>query len=275
MKKVSWFIFFSFVAFSCLDEPDCYLLNNNFVILSFNILGGGEDALPVLGVTTTGVAGRFYVDTLISAGVLALPLNPLSSGLDYNFALDYDYWRPENVDRHLELIYNTQVQFVSEDCGERYVFTGLELASHNFDSVRLSSTVPVSSTTSATTANVDIYRCPQLNVMGVNFTTDLTILSITSDFLGKIYESSAPVGAITLPLNTESINSNYTFELADGVTRRLGVSYVVKDSLVSPVCGIQPVLEGLTLNPAFTDFIVSIAADSIQDIPVINLEITP
>lgn len=274
MKKVSWFIFFSLIAFSCLDEPDCYLLNNNYILLSFNILGGGGDAVPILSARASGTETIFYRDTLISSGQVALPLNPLEDGLVYSFDLLYEYWRPGTTARQLEVTYDTQVQFVSSDCGERYVFSGLELTSHNFDSINLRSSVPISSTTSTTTANVDIFRCPRLNVMGVDFNTNYNILSITSDFLGKIYESTLPIGGINLPLNTESTNSNFTFEFADGTTRRLGVTYIRKDSLVSPLCGIQPVLEGLTFNPQLTDFIVEIAADSIQDIPVTNLEIT-
>lgn len=237
-------------------------------MMSFNILGGDADQVPVLGITAHGTDSTFYPETLLT-GLVGLPLDPLHRETEYDFRLSADQIR------HIQLIYNTQVQFVSQDCGERYVFTNLELGDHDFDSVRINNTVPVSSSTSTTVANVEIYRCPRLDIMGIAFTGDAIVRSITADYLGKIYESTDTITSIGLPLNIDAVATNFVFEFADGLSKRLNVNYVRKDSLVSAHCGIQPVLETLSYDPDLTDFIVSVTKDSIQDLPIANLEITP
>lgn len=236
--------------------------------MSFNILGGEADQLPVLSVIAPGSDSTFYPNTLLT-GLVGLPLDPLHGETEYDFQLSKDEFR------HIQLFYNTQVQFVSQDCGERYVFTNLELGDHDFDSIRINNTVPVSSTTSTTVANVEIYRCPRLDIMGIAFTDDAIVRSITTDFMGTIYESTDTITSIGLPLNTDAAATNFVFEFANGLSKRLNVKYVRKDSLVSARCGIQPVLETLSYDPDLTDFVVSVTQDSIQDLPIANLEIDP
>ena len=43
MKKTGLFTFILIVAVSCLNEPDCYQLNNDTVVIYFKIIGGGND----------------------------------------------------------------------------------------------------------------------------------------------------------------------------------------------------------------------------------------
>ena len=71
MKKVAWFVFFAIIAVSCLDEPDCFQLNNNVVIVAFGIVGGGADAIALNGITAPGVDGVFYADTTLAQVALA------------------------------------------------------------------------------------------------------------------------------------------------------------------------------------------------------------
>ena len=62
---------------------------------------------------------------------------------------------------------NAQVQFVSEDCGERYIFSDLKILEYDFDSVRIVNPTP----TAPASTNIEIYRCPRTNLMGIDFTT--------------------------------------------------------------------------------------------------------
>ena len=38
VKKSAWFLSFLLMTAGCLDEPDCYLLNNNIIGVSFKKL---------------------------------------------------------------------------------------------------------------------------------------------------------------------------------------------------------------------------------------------
>ena len=55
----------------------------------------------------------------------------------------------------LQLTYLSQVQFVSEDCGEKFVLSRLRVGEHSFDSVRLVVDVP---TQAGNTINIEIFQ---------------------------------------------------------------------------------------------------------------------
>ena len=42
MKKLGWFAFFLLFFASCLDDPDCYQLHNDFVGVTFRVMGTGK-----------------------------------------------------------------------------------------------------------------------------------------------------------------------------------------------------------------------------------------
>src|SRR5687767_12082395 len=81
MKRLSWFVFFSIIAISCLDQPDCYQLNNNEMIVAFKIIGGGNDSYTSEGITATGTSDIFLKGETGSSVIL--PLNPDSREIIY------------------------------------------------------------------------------------------------------------------------------------------------------------------------------------------------
>lgn len=124
-----------FVTVACLDEPDCYNLNNYVVGVSFKkIEDSTADTLSVSRVGTLEPPLLFLVDTSFSR--LNLPLNYFQDETAFFFD-DQDTTR-----RLLRLGYTSQAQFVSEACGEKFVLTQLRVLEHSFDSVRLIIDVP-------------------------------------------------------------------------------------------------------------------------------------
>lgn len=133
-RTLIWSIFFAGLIPSCVDEPDCVGLNNNIVGISFRNLADGT-AAPV---TFTKVRAEeegvvFLTDETVSS--VNLPLDFLEQSTTFLFE------EPDKTSR-LVLDYTTKVQFVSEDCGERFVLDNLSIRQHDFDSVRLLSRVP-------------------------------------------------------------------------------------------------------------------------------------
>lgn len=263
MKRLSWFVAFCLIAFSCLDEPDCFQLNNNVIVLNFKILGGGTDSYPVVSVHTPDVDTVFLENEVLASGV-SLPLNPYSTTTRYTF-LGYD------VPRDLVLSYKSQVQFVSADCGERYVFSGLQAAGA-FDSIRVVNSTP----TSPVSSNIDVFRCPRTNVMGVSFTENVIVSTVSIEGFGPLYEVNDTITSLVLPLNPERRETVFQFTLGDGSERRLAVLYSTVPKPLFKVCGMQTIINDLAVNSEKTNFgVVTIEEDSIHDLPVTNFEITP
>lgn len=263
MKRLSWFVAFCLIAFSCLDEPDCFQLNNNVILLNFKILGGGNDRYPVASVETPDVDTVFLEDAVLTSGV-PIPLNPYSTTTRYTFF-------GNDVPHDLVLSYTSQVQFVSADCGERYVFSGLQAAG-TFDSIRLVNSTP----TSPASSNIDVYRCPRTNVMGVSFTEDVIVSTVSIEGFDVLYEVNDTISSLVLPLNPESRETVFQFLLADGSERQLAVLYSTAPKPLFKVCGVQTIINDLAVNSEKTNFgVVTIEEDSIHDLPVTNFEITP
>ena len=61
MKKTGLFTFILIVAVSCLNEPDCYQLNNDTVVIYFRIIGGGSDAFQLTSIHVTGDLTVFFI----------------------------------------------------------------------------------------------------------------------------------------------------------------------------------------------------------------------
>ncbi len=267
MNRVTWFVFFAIIAVSCLDEPDCFQLNNNIVILNFKIIGGGNDAYPLDSIKSPLLDSTFYEDSVITT--FELPLNPLERETDFIFA------GAGGVVKELHLTYNRQVQFVSQDCGERYIFSDLKVPSHDFDSIRVINTTP----TRPASTNFDIYRCPRTTLMGIKFDEAVTVDSITTDY-GPIYTSGEPGGntleSIALPLDTRRTTTSFTFKFTNDSTRVLKVNYNIIPQTLATQCGEQTFISNLYFDTEINKFTaVNIAEDSIHDLPVTNLEITP
>lgn len=133
---------------ACLDEPDCYLLNNHIIGISFKKLeDSSTDTVSVTAFATVNPPVLFFAgDTTLSR--LFLPLNYFQDETAYLFE------NAEGVDT-LRLGYTSQAQFVSENCGEKFVLSQLRVLEHTFDSVRLVSDTP---TREATTIQLEIFQ---------------------------------------------------------------------------------------------------------------------
>ena len=266
MNKTALFTFVLIIAVSCLNEPDCYQLNNNTVVIYFKILGGGTDIIPITSVQTPESDSSYNGDTTLSK--IVLPLNPKTEETLYTF-------QGAGVTNTLHFGYTRQVQFVSEACGERYYFQNLDVLNHDFDSVRVVSAIPTPTPEPAGANNVEVYRCPTTNLMGVSFPEPTLVNGITSDFITIVLPPDAMLDNFVLPLNTEDSITTYQFNFVDS-TKTLRVRYTHTDKEIADVCGQQRFLYELHVNSIVTDLTqVAISDDSIQDLPVTNLEITP
>jgi hypothetical protein len=163
IRKIAWVAFFMATSVSCLDEPDCYALNNNLISLSFKKPDNTADVIKFQGIETRNkdnvpVVG--YVGDSVSTVVL--PLDYFSDETAYVFR--HSEWRPDTVFFSTDTVifrYLSKVQFVSDSCGQRYVLSGLSVVEmeeeSTFDSLRILSTTPYREGTSAKTT-IEIRR---------------------------------------------------------------------------------------------------------------------
>lgn len=134
IRTSAWFLVFLFMTAACLDEPDCFSLNNYFIGISFKKLEDSRaDTIAVAALGTVEPPLLFDLDTTFSKRVL--PLNYFEDETTF-------FIESEDTVRFLRLGYVSQAQFVSEDCGEKFVLSELRVIEHNFDSVRLVRDVP-------------------------------------------------------------------------------------------------------------------------------------
>jgi hypothetical protein len=135
MKRVSQLSIFLMLltSISCLDDADCLNLNNNVVGISFKNGDGTAHPLTVTAVTAEGATDTLAQD--VTASKFALPLNYTENQTTYTFSeADTSY--------SIVMTYETQSQFVSQACGQRFVLSNLEVVDHPFDSIRMVSRTP-------------------------------------------------------------------------------------------------------------------------------------
>jgi hypothetical protein len=251
VKKTSWFLFFLIFAVSCLDDPDCFLLNNDVIGISFQVLGSSAaDSLHFnsLSINGTEVFNRdtavAYLPIFASRDTARIKLDFLSRG----------------ELKTIEFSYESKVQFVSEECGPRYIYDNLLVQNSNFDQVVLLNITPGRD---ASTLNAVIYRCPKPDTMGVSF-LELTLPlagaatsrpisaalnSVTVNGTTQIYQGEI-VSTLKLPVNPDDIKSKYVFDFADdfgyGETiRTLDVGYRVTSEMRFEACGVQDFVDSL------------------------------
>jgi hypothetical protein len=145
IRKLGIFVTYLFMASACLEDPECFNLNNHIIGITFkNKSDGKAAAVTFTSIKAVGSDSLFTA----SANKVVAPLNYFKQETTYIFT------QAAVVDT-LRLSYKSQPQFVSADCGERYVLSELKVAYHTFDSVRVLSTIP----SSVTTANhIDIFN---------------------------------------------------------------------------------------------------------------------
>lgn len=234
MKKAIWFTFLAAIAISCLDNPDCFRLDNGEFGINFRVMGFGADEKTL---TNAEIAGTNIVVVSTIASSIGLPLDPLNDTLKYIFN-----WTDGRKDSLL-LKYTSQIQFVSDDCGERHVFDGLTVVENTFDSVSIFSTKP----TNPSSVNIQIFRCADPYLFGLSFrqwngtthtvkntkdSTVKTLLAVIPDFADTIrFAKDTALTAIYLPLNKKASKARYVFDFGDDVKRTLDLTYSVSKRL--------------------------------------------
>lgn len=268
MKKASWFLFFLILAVSCLDEPDCFRLSNNAIGITFKILGVGTDNVSMLELKSTDSDSVFYAEK--SGSSFVVPLNLLKTSTTYNLKF---YTTGSALQQHsLTVGYDRQVQYVSEDCGERHIYSNLKVLEYTFDSLREVSTTPYAA--SAASTNVEVYRCPVTNVLGVNFKQ--VNATNTGTIADTVVLEGISLSAAYFIVDNTNTSMTLQFNLSTG-SRTATFSMTRTSKSVSSACPANILLSDLALTATNFDTVglkaVNISKDSLQDPPVINLEI--
>jgi Family of unknown function (DUF6452) len=274
IRKVVWFLFFALVAVSCLDEPDCYNLNNSIIGVSFRKMADNKaDTVALIGVSINGTDSLFYENRLATG--VDLPLNVLSNQAEISFQL---LDGTNVVTNRLLLGYNSKAQFVSQDCGERFIISDLNALDSDFDSVRIVNSSP----TKTPSTNLIIYRCPVTNLIrfafrqwyadddSVGHPRDAFINGITDDYTTGIFYPNDTASSVVLSLNPLANSTQFNFNFVEG-GNTIALRYrFVNRTLFSP-CGQQGFTSGLSIGS--TDFAFArVVNDSIQDPPVTNID---
>jgi hypothetical protein len=271
MKKIFWMAFFFFLMGSCLDEPDCVDVSNGFIGISFKkMFDGKADTVAFVGVQSPDSDSIFYQFTRATA--IELPLNPFVNQTSYQLVEVYG----ENF---LEMNYmKSTTQFVSEDCGIRHIFSDLEFANYDFDSVK----IVTNALASSVQINLEVYRCPRTNlakvtfrkIVGVNEVADTVYLNnLSADFAAVFFIPNDTLSTINLPLNQNAPSTTFTFDFKDGSSNTITFNYTrtAWDEFQTH-CGTQTLFSQLSSSVHdFTD--VEIRNDSIQDPPRTNVAI--
>jgi hypothetical protein len=271
MKRAFWFPLFLIMAMSCLDEPDCYRQNLNILGITFKkMYDGTGDTVNIWKAYADGFEDSLFYN---SEGVtsLALPLNYLKTETSFTI---------EGVERTFQLFltHQSKTQFVSEDCGSRFIVSDLVISSSTFDSVKVVS----NSLSNPAHVNIIVYRCPRTNIMRFSFRqlymdtvsqgrADVhQVNSVTADFApGPLWENVS-LSSILLPVNPDALSSTFNFDLDDNDMRTFTVDYQKTETEVLTKCGVQKFFSHLTLSN--NDFnMVEVAADSIHDPPYTNI----
>lgn len=145
VRKGAWIAVLLAMATACLEEPDCYQLNNEVIGIAFKkIENSTADTLSFTLLTVD--PPLIFPDTTVSR--LFLPLNYFKEETTFVFA-------QETAVDTLQLTYLSQAQFVSENCGEKFVLSNLRVGYHSFDSVRLVFDTP---TQAGSAVNLEIFQ---------------------------------------------------------------------------------------------------------------------
>lgn len=268
VKKTGWFIFFVAMAAACLEEPECFSLNNNFVGIAFKKLSNNtRDTVVFTGITADGTDFAWLSGPTAMTGMDSLRLNYFNDTTVFHF-------QNGDVAYELQLSYLAQAQFVSEDCGERFVLSNLRAKGTNFDSVRVVGTVPKKKGTSGT--HIEIYRCPLTNLAKFAFVSPVKLKQITTTYAtGAITFSEEERSAVYVPLDSTAQTSTFVFDFTDGTSKTLKLDYTRAGRKFFNACGWQTVLSGLKVDTAVTTFTeAKVGKENIQDPPLTNIAIT-
>lgn len=271
MKKVLWVVFFFLAMGSCLDEPDCLDMSNGFVGISFKkMFDGKADTLAFIGVQSPESDSIFFSFTRATA--ITLPLNPFATQTRYDLEGVYNTY-------FLEMDYQLNTtQYVSEDCGTRYFFSGLEFSDYDFDSVK----VITNNLFTAGQTNLEVYRCPRTNLTKVSFrqliglterADTVYLKNISADYSAQFFIPKDTLSTLNLPLNENAPTTTFNFDFKDGSSQSITFSYTRTSwNDFNTWCGTLTRFSGL--STAAHDFSNAIVRkDSIQDPPLTNVAI--
>lgn len=261
IKRTLWFFVFALMAISCLDQPDCFSLNNNIVGIAFRKLSANAaDTISIDSIFQTDA--RITYETTPTTTFANIHINPYAPTTTF-------YVRAGGQIYDLKLDYSSKAQFVSEDCGEKFVITDLKVSSLTFDSVRVAASTPKSRP--ITGANIEIFRCPNTSAIKLKFGTAVTITNIQTDY-AVIAAPTVAVTDLVLPLDTAQSQSTIRFTFADGTQRSLTMNYERQPDTRFNACGEKVFVSKIVItNHNFSSAEVIRAA--ILDINKPNLEI--
>lgn len=156
MQKACWVvIIFVVVALgSCLDNDICLRGADNALVIDFIKFSEGEpidDTVTLLNITAAGADSIFYGgtgDKLDTVTSVTLAVDPYTSSTTFTF---HNFRGATQI---LEVGYETEVRFVSEECGSERLQYDLKILSTTFGSAK----VIRSSLNKGRSTNIEIYN---------------------------------------------------------------------------------------------------------------------
>ena len=277
IRKTGWFIFLMIIGASCLDEPDCFRLDNNIIGITYRVIGSGSTSTLRFDSLTTVAADSIF-HRRFSGTTFPLPLNLADDEITYQF---------QGLNKMLKVGYIVRPQFVSENCGPRLVFSELHILAHDFDSARVVQPTPGLNNQAK---NVELFRCPQIGSSIIGFyqlysraksaeQVAIPVEGITTDFTGtRVYFPNSSRKDVTLPINTEASSTAFTFNLGNG-PQELVLKYdTVTEARYRP-CGVQTFVSGLAINSHMFDSIAiprdarGVVQNALSDPALMNVRI--
>jgi len=259
MKKATWFIFFLVLAVSCLDDPDCYQLNNNLIGITFRVMGSTTvDTVAFLGVDIDGSDSTFIsepdISYILATGV-PLPLNYTRDETDITFRfLGGGVYA-------MKLGYQSRTQFVSEDCGSRYELSDLAVLAYDFDSARVVDSSPGKTASS----NVEVFRCPVTDIVTMSFrdlyisgTTgtskfaSVPLVNITADYTGDSFYQNSRTATVYLPVDISKEQTSFVFHYQNGESKEITLNYRKTTEIRYKQCGSQTFIDSLTISDSYS-----------------------
>ena len=160
--------------------------------------------------------------------------------------------------KFLSFGYTVKNQFISEECGSSFVLSDLRILEHDFDSVRVSNPTP----TKTGGPNIEIYRCPETDILTIDFnqllatTNGITITNPRSSFISHAFEEitnsedsifSGQAATVKLPVDLSKNDATFIFKTdisQDTVVLRYNR---VTEERYKP-CGVQTFVNNLTIG---------------------------
>jgi hypothetical protein len=264
IKRTLWFFAFASMAVSCLDQPDCFSLNNNVVGISFKRLSTNKADTINWEIIRPEESGIEYVPSATSKTFVNVRIDPFSTSTSFTILT------ADEKEYDLRLNYTSRPQFVSEDCGQKFVISDLQAFSETFDSVRVVAPTPKSQEIAGT--NIEVFRCPNTSRIKVRFSSAISIASIDMNYATLEIAPDA-VSDVLLPLNTNESQSIITFNFSEGPSKKIVLNYDRETQRFFHACGDQVVISDISVEShTFAD--VKVLRTAIQDPNQVNLEIT-